>query len=218
MTGRDEKVAMVDGVPYRYSSEWINRLESEDHWRYYWHQQKLLEGMLDRDDRVLEVGVGSGFTANYLRGRGHQIVTVDIDADKRPDIVANLASWDFHAGASVLLGFEVFEHVPWPVFESAVARAVDAGVDRIFLSVPCCRYEILSVEWRSLLTRPLTFNLMYPRGRIHEGHHFWELGYGGITRQKLVGMMAAHGFRLEREMAFRTLAYFAFDRRERAPK
>ena len=35
----------------------------------YWHQQKLMEGLVAPNDTVLEVGVGSGFTANHLRSK-----------------------------------------------------------------------------------------------------------------------------------------------------
>lgn len=213
MSGPDEQVETHDGVPYRYSSAWTRRLESEDHWRYYWRQQKLLEGLVTPEDRLVEVGVGSGFTANYLRARGYNLVTVDIDAGKKPDVVANVAAWDFRVGANVLLAFEVFEHMPWVVFESALGRAVAAGVDRVFLSVPYCRREVLDIEWRSIFLRPLSLRWSWPRRQIDQGHHFWELGRGGMSRERLLALLAGHGFVLQREMEFRTLGFFAFDRR-----
>src|SRR5437763_1112619 len=105
-----QKTDLVDGVAYRYSTEWIHQLEGETHWRLYWRQQRLMRDLITPDDRLLEIGLGTGFTANYLRSRGVAVTTLDIDADKRPDIVANVARYDFPTGYDAILAFEVFEH------------------------------------------------------------------------------------------------------------
>ena len=89
----DEKKQIVNGIIYRYSTSWIYKLETEQHWRLYWHQQKLMEGKVKPGDSVLEIGVGTGFTANYLRSKGVNVTTLDIDADKKPDIVANIVTY-----------------------------------------------------------------------------------------------------------------------------
>ena len=57
-------------------------MEEEEHWRLYWNQQKIAESKIQAGDRVLEIGLGTGFTANYLRGRGVRVTTLDIDAEK----------------------------------------------------------------------------------------------------------------------------------------
>ena len=44
-----------------------------------------MEGLVLPKQHVLEIGVGSGFTANYLRSRGVQVTTLDIDHEKEPD-------------------------------------------------------------------------------------------------------------------------------------
>ena len=54
----------AEGAEYRYSSHWIHELEGETHWRLYWRQQKLMQDLVREGDRVLEIGVGTGFTAN----------------------------------------------------------------------------------------------------------------------------------------------------------
>lgn len=89
------KKERVRGVEYKYSAEWIYDLESEEHWRLYWTQQKLMQGKVSLGDNVLEIGVGSGFTANYLKAKGVNIKTLDIDKGKESDIVANLVEYQF---------------------------------------------------------------------------------------------------------------------------
>ena len=86
----------IRGVEYKYSAEWIYDLESEEHWRLYWNQQKLMQNKVSSGDNVLEIGVGSGFTANYLKSKSINVKTLDIDRGKKPDIVANLVEYQFH--------------------------------------------------------------------------------------------------------------------------
>ena len=70
---------IVDGVEYRYSSDWVHKLESEEHWRSYWQQLKLALPELEEGDTILEIGPGSGFVTNYLRSKGYKVTTLDID-------------------------------------------------------------------------------------------------------------------------------------------
>jgi len=117
-----EKTSVDSGTTYRYSSSWIYHLESADHWYLYWHQQKLMEGELKAGDRILEIGVGSGFTANYLRSKGYDVTTLDIDEEKKPDIHANIVTYDFPKDYDHVLAFEVFEHIPFNKFQGLVGR------------------------------------------------------------------------------------------------
>ena len=91
MASRVGTSEVVEGVEYRYSSGWTHGFESETRWRLYWRQQKLMRDLLAPGDRVLEIGIGTQFVANYLRSKGISVTTLDIDADKHPEIVANIA-------------------------------------------------------------------------------------------------------------------------------
>ena len=42
----------------KYSSDWINKLESKEHWLSYWHQIKLMLESLEPKDSVIELGIG----------------------------------------------------------------------------------------------------------------------------------------------------------------
>lgn len=58
------RTEVVDDVEYRYGAEWTKALEEQQYWEYYWYQQKLLEGLVTPgQDRILELGLGSGFAA-----------------------------------------------------------------------------------------------------------------------------------------------------------
>src|SRR5690606_16965503 len=54
----------------------------------YWHQ--IREVMARRPARVLEVGVGTGLVASYLRASGIDVTTVDINEALEPDVVGSV--------------------------------------------------------------------------------------------------------------------------------
>ena len=78
---------------FNYDAVWTKKLESKEHWLLYWKQQWLLTKYLRQKDTILEIGVGSGFTANYLRNKNYTVTTLDIDNKKKPDIVANIVDY-----------------------------------------------------------------------------------------------------------------------------
>ena len=84
----DDRGEVVGGTEYRFSADWSKKLESEVHWRLYWKQQDLLSRVLEKGDTVMELGVGTGFTANYLRSKGHEASErIQADADRQRSIL-----------------------------------------------------------------------------------------------------------------------------------
>ena len=136
MASRVGTSEVVEGVEYRYSSGWTHGFESETRWRLYWRQQKLMRDLLAPGDRVLEIGIGTQFVANYLRSKGISVTTLDIDADKHPEIVANIALYEFPTSYDAILAFQVFEHMPYEDFEAVLPRLAAAARRQVFISVP----------------------------------------------------------------------------------
>lgn len=207
MSQRD-KTQAINGTHYRYSTEWIYSLESEEHWRCYWMQQRTMEGLLASGQHVLEIGVGSGFTANYLRSKGVIVTTVDIDAEKRPDIVANIVAYEFLEQYDHVLAYEVFEHIPFPEFKR-VSRNI-AGICRgyLFLSVPRSERVWFRCEVFAPKLGHRTFEITTPRTEIVTAHHFWEVDDGNVSRAEFDEALINAGYRLERKKkAFSRLFY-----------
>ena len=65
-------MATDEEVKYKFSSDWIHTLEDERHWQYYHVQQAFIDGRISREDEILEVGIGTSFTSNYLKSKGYQ--------------------------------------------------------------------------------------------------------------------------------------------------
>lgn len=208
MQDSNEKFEIVDGVSYRYSASWIHTLESEDHWRLYWRQEKIMQGFVVRGQHVLEMGVGSGFTANYLRSKGIDVTTIDIDAEKRPDIVANIVKYPFVDSYDHILAFEIFEHVPFDAFRNVLERIVHVCKGNLFLSVPRNQVRWFMISVQLPKSGSHSFSIKTPRGKIKEKSHFWEVGHNGITRSKLESTFREAGFEiLAQEEAFSRLFY-----------
>lgn len=201
-----------DGVEYRYSSAWTRSIESEAHWRHYWKQAMLVRSLVPVGSQITELGVGSGFLANYLRSCGYSVQTVDVDPAKRPDVVANIVDFDGISGSSAFLAFEVFEHMPMRVMLDFLSRARERLGETIVISVPVARRRVL-LEGSIRLARVGTqsFALRVPGRRPPDPHHHWELNDGEVTAEMLVAEIErAAGVSLKATDSALGLEYFAF--------
>lgn len=208
---QDEKVEVVEGVEHRYSTDWIHKLETEKHWRLYWQQQNLMQGLLGPGDRVLEIGVGSGFTANYLRSKGVSVTTLDIDEGKQPDIVANITLYDFPDRYDAVLAFEIFEHIPYEQFLSALPHVAAAAGRHLFLSVPRNRRLVAMFRLKLPKLKARGAELRMKRGRIDDPHHFWEVDHGDVTVESLERDLGGAGLTVHRRREALGRLFWALD-------
>jgi 2-polyprenyl-3-methyl-5-hydroxy-6-metoxy-1,4-benzoquinol methylase len=184
----------IRGVEYKYSAEWIYDLESEEHWRLYWNQQKLMQNKVRSGDHALEIGVGSGFTANFLKSKGVNIRTLDIDQEKNPDIVANLVEYPFPDRYDHVLAFEVFEHIPFVEFKSVLDKISKVCKKYIFLSVPRNERVWLQLNFQFPIIGEKELRFATLRGKVIEPAHFWEIGDGSVSIDDLEQVFGKYGF------------------------
>lgn len=198
----------VRGVTYTYSAEWIHKLETEEHWRLYWNQQKLIFGNIRTDETILEIGVGSGFTANYLKSKGFNVETIDIDPEKKPDILSNIVTYNFQNRYDHVLAFEVFEHIPYSEFKIVLEKLADTCRKHLFLSVP--RNERVWMQFN--ITLPFigtrTARWVTLRRKVVEPAHFWEIDDGSVSMAEFENTLKANRFMiLTRRKCFSRLFY-----------
>jgi len=198
----DEKKEHVKGDLYRYSSAWIQQLESERHWRYYWHQQKIMEGLVAPGDHVLEIGVGTGFTSNYLRSKGVKVTTLDIDSEKRPEIHANIVTYNFDQVYDHILAFEVFEHIPFNEVERLFCRLSKVCRKYLFISIPRNERTFIRIEFWLPVLKQRTLHLSLLKRRITDPHHHWEMDWKKITRKIFYQMIKKAGYELVLQKIF----------------
>jgi len=206
----DEKQEYVRGNLYRYSTEWIHGLESERHWRHYWFQQKIMERLVSSGDNVLEIGVGTGFTTNYLKSKGVKVTTLDIDVEKNPDIHNNVVTYDFEQAFDHILAFEVFEHIPFEEVEKIMIKLASSCKKYLFISVPRNEQVWLRLEiWLPLLKQKV-IHFATRRMRIAVPYHYWEIDAKGISRKKFNRFLSKAGFKLIKQQKFWSFIYSVF--------
>ena len=195
----------------KYSSDWINKLESKEHWLSYWHQLKLMLESLEAKDSMIELGIGSGFTSNYLRSKNIDVLTVDIDKNKSPDIVSDAISFKPNKNYEHFCAFEVFEHMKFEEMEN-VLKNIKSKIDKnIFISVPIYKKTPINIElkfksyWKSITVKT-------PKTSIIDPHHQWELNYKDITEEKLISVFEHHNFKLKNKSSFFRWRYFHFNK------
>jgi len=163
----------------------------------YWYQ--IDEVRRAEPANLLEIGVGNGFLSRYLRHHGYDVVTLDINAQVRPDISASVSQLPVGEGAvDVTCAFEVLEHVELGDVIGALAEIRRVTRRRALLSVPnrtpahTFQYSLAGSRRRWLMQRG--------RSRAQLPHyHRWEIGCEGISLGDLERWIRAAGFRVDRD-------------------
>lgn len=198
---------------YNYTSDWIHKLEPEFHWRYYWHQQELISNYLQKDDKILEIGVGTRFASNYLKSRGYNVTTIDIDQNKHPDIVANIVNYEFNQKFDHILAFEIFEHIPFEDFKKTLKNISNNCSKNLFISLP--RNEKvwfrLSVDLKIFQLN--NFQITTKRHKIKTEFHHWEVDYKNYTKKNIIKIFNENKFSLIKHKKFYSLLFFAFEKK-----
>lgn len=197
---------------YTYESNWIKKLEPEIHWRSYWHQQKLMENQVNAGETILEIGIGTGFTANYLKSKNINVTTIDIDKEKKPDIVANIVQYDFPEVYDHVLAFEVFEHIPFDEFEDVLQKLHKCTSKHLFLSIPINEKVWVFNELYLHVFGNIRFGITTRRNKLTTNNHFWEVRYKKFSKKKIETTFLKFNFRIKKRLKFRTQLFYCLER------
>ncbi len=180
----------VQVAPEHYDFE---RYEDAERWMSYWHQIRAVLAVRPRT--VLEVGPGSGVFRRYLEHTGVTVKTLDIDASRGVDYVADITRLDETLPAGLtfdaVCAFQVLEHLPLDQFETCLDNLARRSNQHVFLSLP---YRGLRIRWSFwwgdyLLSLGHKFMLPWRHKPIPE--HYWELGYP-LTARKITRKIERH--------------------------
>lgn len=197
--------------PYKYSDHWIKELEAEGHWRLYWHQQKLMEGQISREEKIAEIGVGTGFTTNYLRSKGFRVQTIDIDPGKKPDIVANIVTCEEDVlKFDAVLAFNILEHIPYDDMLKVVTKFQAAEVNKLFICLPVNRKIVFELRLRLGRFLDIEKKVLLAKKRITARYHHWELDYGPYSGDRLLADLEQRGYACVINRRVNTQNYFYF--------
>ena len=196
------------------------RMEYDNKERFmsYWHQ--IDEVMTIGLGPALEIGIGNGFVANYLKGRGIDITTMDIDEQLRPDKVGSVLSIPFpDAAFKVVTCFEVLEHLPYEDFSKALTEIYRVAEEYVILSLPDST-QVQRVEiWipkLGVFKRLIRLPWAKPLKHIYDGEHHWEIGKDGYLLSRIISDIKRVGFEIEKTFRVFENPYHRFFKMKKA--
>jgi hypothetical protein len=180
----------VQVEPEHYDFE---RYDDAERWMSYWHQIRAVLAVRPRT--VLEIGPGSGVFRNYLRTKGIDVKTLDIDRTREVDYVADITKLDSTLPQGLMFdaicAFQVLEHLPFGEFETCLANIARRANPHVFISLP---YRGLRIRWAFWWgDHHFTFGhkFMLPWRMKPCSEHYWELGYP-LRARKITNVIAKH--------------------------
>lgn len=164
----------------------------------YWHQINEIVSL--NPEKVLEVGIGNGFVSRYIRDKGVNIVTSDIDIRLKPNVAGSIMVLPFtNKSFDIVACFEVLEHLPYDNFPGALKEIYRISSKYANLSVPdhtaVYRFNIELPRIKpikKLIPHP------FPRPVHHEfdGEHYWIIGKARYPLTRIEHDIKRTGFKI----------------------
>lgn len=180
----------VQVAPDHYDFE---RYDDRERWMSYWHQIRSVLAVRPRT--VLEIGPGSGVFRGYLQRAGVDVKTLDIDASRGVDYVADLTRLDETLPAGLtfdaICAFQVLEHLPLSELDNCLAGISRRANPHVFISLPYRGLRIRWAFWWGDYHFTLGHKFMLPWRHKPIPEHHWELGYP-LTAGKMTKRLRAH--------------------------
>jgi SAM-dependent methyltransferase len=177
--------------------------DNDRRWSSYWIQIEAASAF--KGKRVLEVGMGTGIVATYLRSiQRTSVTTLDIDLNLNPDIVADITDMPLpDQSFECAMACEVLEHLPYSDALAAL-REMRRVAPNAIISVPNHEFALnVSVAAGSLRRCSMGIslpNLFRRKGVLVSEQHFWELGAGKLTRKRFESDLAMCGWTIEKRI------------------
>lgn len=163
-------------------------------------QQKIMEPYIAKEHNLIELGVGSGFCSGYLKTKGFNIETIDIDKDKKPDILCDIIDWKPDKIYDGFLCYQVFEHMPFQNFEKIIERVSKLGIKYLYISVPhnsISKKKMIQGHVTLAKIGPKNIYLTWPLNKpvpITHKTHIWELEDGTISFEMYYDVFKKNGY------------------------
>jgi len=174
--------------------------DSKERFIAYWHQiNELMELELNS---ILEIGIGNGLVANYLKQRRLNVTTMDIDERLNPDHVGSVLDMSFpDKSFEVVACYEVLEHLPYKDFPKALSEIHRVSSKYAVLSLPdSTRVYRLNIQIPKMGELKILIPLPRLRLLTHEfnGEHYWEIGKAGYSLTKIMNNIQRAGFKIKK--------------------
>jgi hypothetical protein len=162
-------------------------------------EQMRLVHSLNRKD-ILEIGIGNGIVADFLRKAGLNVTTFDINPNLSPDVVGSVTDLiDIfqHRKFDLILCAEVLEHMPFERFEQAIDNIAETTNEYAILTLPRCQKVIFDIQFNIKIPKLPYIEkglfLSIPNSNINTEHH-WELNSSKETKLKEINTILKKNF------------------------
>ena len=149
---------------------------------------------------MLEIGIGNGFVSKYLKEKGINILTMDIDRRLNPDIVGNITNIPFENRSFDLIAcYEILEHLPYEKFYKTISEIFRVSKSYAILSLPDTnRVYRFSVQIPKIGEIKKLIPLPQLRQLLHkfDGQHYWEIGEKGYPLNRITNDIKDAGFKI----------------------
>ncbi len=166
----------------------------------YWHQ--IQEVFLLKPRKVLEIGIGNGFVSNYLKKRGINVTTLDIDEELKPDIVGSVLDIPFNDSSfEVVICCEVLEHIPYEAIPKALSEISRVSEQYVILSLPDVDrvYRIyLHIPKIGVIKKLIPLPRIKKPVHRFNGEHYWEIGKTGYPLRKVINDIQKQNLQLQK--------------------
>ena len=159
--------------------------DDEKRWMSYFHQVK--EVLAFKPESILVVGKGNGLVAEYLKLSGIKVITIDVDENTKPDVIASVIEMPFKDNEfEVVLCAQVLEHLPYNDFEKSILEIKRVAKWGAVISLPHFGPAIRFLfKFPFLPEIKFMIKLPYPKKHIFKGEHYWEIGKRGLGVGKI---------------------------------
>ncbi len=141
--------------------------------------------------KIIEVGVGSGFTSIFLRRAGYSVTTIDINKNLEPDICCDISEILQKVEAKeydLAVCCQVLEHLPFDEFEACIERLSKFG--NLYLTLPnyFSYFGFAGILRIPHIRKPFSLYLKSPlhTKKLNESIHYWEIDSDKETRRKSI--------------------------------
>lgn len=178
---------------------------SRDRWLSYVTQVTTLQDL--NPQRVAEIGIGPGVVGPMVKATypGCQYVSVDVDANLRPEVCASVTSLPFQNSVlDAVFCCQVLEHLPYHLFGPALSELRRVVSRRVVISLPDeSWFFFLRVRGSRRVLPSLWKGVSFPRPfpAKHDfekhGQHYWEIGKKDYPIRRIIDDIGRTGLSLK---------------------
>ncbi len=186
-----ESSMMENGNNVYFDSSYVNKRRFVS----YWCQ---INEIIKLDPKlVLEIGVGNKLVTNFIKSKGIDVVTMDIDKRLNPNIVGDITSLPIKSNSFDLIAcFEILEHIPFSKLKKTLRELKRVTTSYVLISVPdqkkCMRIRLPFIG-KLMIKYPSLKKMNGKPG----GTHYWEINRRGYPLKKIKDIFEDVGFNIE---------------------